>query len=108
MIDEAYENLANAIVEQAVSDYRKNPKVRKRYVSRLRKAEARLQEVMETKDQERIRKATSYRNSLQSRIAGIDADQQSIERFFHSEWYQMLTRVDGDMILQALRMEIQE
>ena len=108
MFDEAYENLANAIVEQAAADYRKNPMIRKRYVTRLGKAEARLQEVMKTKDQDRIRKATSYRNSLQSRIAEIDADQQSIERFFHSEWYQLLTKVDGDMILQALRMEVQK
>ena len=95
MFDEAYENLANAIVEAPE---------KKKEIER----EARLQEVMKTKDQDRIRKATSYRNSLQSRIAEIDADQQSIERFFHSEWYQLLTKVDGDMILQALRMEVQK
>lgn len=108
MIDVAHENLANAIIEQAAADYRKNPKTRKWYDARLRKAEYRLKEIVKTNDKDRIRKAISYRDSLQNKIAGVDADQQSIERFFHSEWYQMLTKVDGDMVLQALRMELQE
>lgn len=29
----------------------------------------------------------------------------SIERFFHSQWYQMLTDADGDAIFQKLKQE---
>lgn len=30
----------------------------------------------------------------------------SIESFFHSAWYQMITTVDGDFIIRKLRAEI--
>ena len=59
MVD-PYENLANAIVLNAVEEYRKsnNPQL-------LR----------------------------------------DLERFFRSDWYQILTSVDGEMLIQKLRKE---
>ncbi len=59
MVD-PYENLANAIVLNAVEEYRRsnNPQL-------LR----------------------------------------DLERFFRSEWYQVLTSVDGEMLIQKLRKE---
>ena len=29
----------------------------------------------------------------------------SIERFFHSEWFMVLTNLDGEMLIQRLRKE---
>ena len=55
-----YENLANAIVLQAVRDYRRN-------------------------------------DNRDNRI--------SIERFFRSDWFKVLTKVDGDWLIQTLRKE---
>lgn len=58
--DENYERLAEAIILQAVRDYRKN-------------------------DDEETKK--------------------SIERFFRSEWFYILTKLDGEMLIKRLRRE---
>lgn len=61
MHDKNYEDLANAIIIQAVKDYRrtKSPQVR-----------------------------------------------SEIKRFFKSEWFSMLTNVDGDMLIKKLEREV--
>lgn len=61
MHDKNYEDLANAIIIQAVKDYRrtKSPQVR-----------------------------------------------NEIKRFFKSEWFTMLSNVDGDVILKKLEREV--
>lgn len=71
MID-PYENLANAIVLQAVKDYRKALK-------------------------------TLQMNPM-SRSA--NADKNTLERFFLSEWYRFLTRVDGEMLIEKKQKEV--
>ena len=55
-----YENLANAIIVQAVKDYRqtRNP-----------------------------------------------ADRATLERFFRSEWFSILTKLDGEALIEQLRKE---
>ena len=58
--DENYERLAEAIILQAVTDYRKS-------------------------DDEEVKK--------------------SIERFFRSEWFYVLTELDGEMLIKRLRRE---
>jgi len=55
-----YEDLANAIVLQAVKDYRRN---------------------------------ASQNNRT------------SIEKFFRSEWFRVLTKIDGEGLIQRLRKE---
>lgn len=61
MHDKNYEDLANAIIIQAVKDYRrtKSPQVR-----------------------------------------------SEIKHFFKSEWFSMLTNVDGDMLIKKLEREV--
>jgi len=71
MID-PYENLANAIVLQAVKDYRKALK-------------------------------TLQMNPM-SRSA--NADKNTLERFFLSEWYRLLTHIDGEMLIEKLNQEV--
>lgn len=61
MHDKNYEDLANAIIIQAVKDYRRtqSPQVR-----------------------------------------------NEIKRFFKSQWFSMLTNVDGDMLIKKLEREV--
>ncbi len=67
-----YENLANAIILQAVKDYRVALKCLK----------------------------ANPRNRTAA------ADKSEIERFFRSQWFTMLTSVDGEMLIRSLQMEV--
>ncbi len=67
-----YENLANAIILQAVKDYRVALKCLK----------------------------ANPRNRTAA------ADKGEIERFFRSQWFTMLTSVDGEMLIRSLQMEV--
>jgi hypothetical protein len=71
MID-PYENLANAIVLDAVKDYRKALKT--------------------------LRMNPKSKSAL--------AEKDEIERFFRSGWYQLLTKVDGEMLIEKLNEEV--
>jgi hypothetical protein len=67
-----YENLANAIILQAVRDYRMALK--------------------------------SLRANPKNRSALADKDE--VERFFRSDWFSVLTSVDGEMLIRSLQMEV--
>lgn len=67
-----YETLANAIILQAVKDYRAAGRKLKR----------------------------NPRNSL------ARAESDSIEKFFRSDWYASLTRIDGEMLIRELQKEV--
>ena len=108
MIDDPYRNLANAIVVQAVADYRANPKLRARFTSKLATAEKKLAEANLSKDQQLIDRAERRRDYFQSKVFAVDADQRSIERFFRSEWFQFLTDANGEVILEQIQAEMQE
>ena len=69
-----YEALANAIILQAVNDYR----------AALKK----------------VKKNPSNREALDEAL--------QIERFFKSQWYQVLTAVDGEYLINRLRKEVSE
>lgn len=74
LAEDLYEKLANAIILQAVNDYRET----------LRK----------------VKKNPQNREALNNAL--------QIERFFHSEWYQALTSVDGEHLINKLRKEASE
>lgn len=74
LAENPYERLANAIVLQAVSDYR----------AALRK----------------VRKNPKNREALDSAL--------QIEKFFYSQWYQILTSVDGEYLITQLRKEVSQ
>lgn len=67
-----YEDLANAIILQAVKDYRVALKCLKR----------------------------NPRNKT------AIADKGEIERFFRSDWFSVLTSVDGEMLIRSLNKEV--
>ena len=68
-IDLAYEDLANAVVLQAVEDYRN------------------------------ALKGKGYDNKSPERIIG------ELEKFFRSEYYEVLTKVNGEYLIEKLREE---
>lgn len=72
LAEDPYERLANAIVLQAVSDYR----------TVLQK----------------IRKNPKNKEAVDEALR--------IERFFLSQWYQTLTSVDGEYLINRLRKEV--
>ena len=67
-----FENLANAIILQAVKDYRMALKC--------------------------------LRANPKNRTARADKDE--IDRFFRSQWFKVLTSVDGEMLIRSLQMEV--
>ena len=67
-----FEELANAIVLQAVTDYRKALKA-------LR---------------------------INPKNKDVLSDSTDCEAFFRSEWYSMLTSIDGETLLSKLRSEV--
>lgn len=74
LAENPYEKLANAIVLQAVSDYR----------AALKK----------------VKKNPNNRDAINEAL--------QIEKFFRSEWYQTLTALDGEYLIDRLRKEVSE
>ena len=74
LAEDPYEKLANAIVLQAVSDYR----------AALKK----------------VKKNPKNRDAIDEAL--------QIEKFFRSEWYQVLTSVDGEYLIDRLQKEVSE
>lgn len=72
MAEEPYERLANAIILQAASDYRR--------------------------DLKKLKKNPQNRDVMNEVL--------QIEKFFRSPWYQVLTTVDGEFLIQKIRKEI--
>ena len=72
LAEDPYERLANAIILQAASDYRR--------------------------DLKKLKKNPQNRDILNEVL--------QIEKFFRSPWYQVLTTVDGEFLIQQLRKEI--
>ena len=68
---DSYEKLANAIILQAVKDYRGALRILKKHPESI--------------------SAKSTRDE--------------VERFFRSGWYQVLTEVDGEMLIRRLQEE---
>lgn len=74
LAENPYEKLTNAIVLQAVSDYRAALK--------------------------NVKKNPKNRDAINGAL--------QIEKFFQSEWYQVLTSVDGEYLIDRLRKEVSE
>lgn len=72
LAEEPYERLANAIVLQAASDYRR--------------------------DLKKLKKNPQNRDVMNNAL--------QIENFFRSPWYQVLTTVDGEFLIQKLQKEM--
>ena len=59
-----------------------------------------------------LQAAKDYRKALRRihkypKDAAAIAEKDNCERFFHSDWYGILTKVDGDMLIRKLQEEVQ-
>ncbi len=91
---EPYENLANAIVMQAVKDYRQAIHFLKRHphTPDLGTEEA---------------KKDKRKRTLREKIINNEGVQDDVERFFHSGWFELLSNLDGKVLLNKVReMEV--
>ena len=103
-----YDNLANAVIMQAVDDYRQARQFLKEHPATK---ELREHVRLRSAERKRIYKLTRQklplddREKLLMKISRTKKDAKDIERFFHSSWYTVLTDVPGDYILDRLKEE---
>lgn len=71
-MNDPYENLANAIILQAVKDYRE----------------------------------ALVRNDVHRKQNTYQCNRESIERFFRSGWFGVLTKLDPEMLILRLNKEV--
>lgn len=82
-MDEAYENLANAIIVQAAEDWKKAYKYLRKHA--------------------RSRSKTVKENMVRTERIKIEC-----ENFFRSAWFKTLTNADGEAIFSRLQKEAEE
>lgn len=98
-----YENLANTIVIQAARDYLTETKVLKKLLSQEPSPDH--PKPLEQDGDDKEWKEKVIREEWEDKCDTHRFNLASIERFFHSQWYQMLTDADGDAIFQKLKQE---
>ena len=87
-----YESLANAVIVQAVKDYRDSLALSGTYTPDLDTEEA-------MKDKRK--------RILRENIIKNEGERDDVERFFHSGWFELLSNLDGDTLLRQVRnMEV--
>ena len=99
-----YEELANAIVLQAVEDYRSNVKRRQWFVLKLTDVASQFPKNEKTARLV-VYKLRRKMKSYEKNIDQIDMDQLDIRKFFRSEWYKVLTGIDGEWLLREISEE---
>ena len=91
---EPYESLANGIIVQAVKDYREAIRFLKRHphTPDLDTEEA---------------KQDKRKRELIEKIIKNEGERDDVERFFHSEWFELLSNLDGNALMRQVReMEV--
>ncbi|NCC61718.1 MAG: hypothetical protein EOM12_12450 [Verrucomicrobiae bacterium] len=91
---EPYESLANAVIVQAVKDYREAIHFLKRHPHT---PDLDTEEAMKDK-RKRI---------LRENIIKNEGERDDVEHFFHSGWFELLSNLDGETLLRQVRdMEV--
>lgn len=113
-LNEGYQNLVYAIVRQAVDDYR----FCKQYLRKHHKTEALVALVAEQVAQREKRQQKREQRGLPPTEEQCSQEENLLRRieraeflladaieFFHSDWFYMLTDVDGSVVLDRLEAE---
>lgn len=90
MLMECYENLAAAIVEQALLDYKKA-------LVKLHRTNSKLMDRTLSEDE-------TQKLSLQRTLA--ESEIESIKRFSNSGWFSTLTNLDGNVLLKGVERNV--
>lgn len=89
-----YESLANAIIVQSVKDYQEAIRFLKRHPH------------TPDLDTEEAKKDTRM-STLRNKIIKNEGERDDVERFFRSGWFETLTTLDGEVLLNKVRkMEV--
>lgn len=89
-----YEELANAIVLQAVKDYRQAIHFLKRHPHTPG---------LDTEDA----KNDERKRVLRDKIILNESERDDVERFFRSGWFETLSNLDGEVLMRQIRaMEV--
>lgn len=112
-----YENLANAIIEQVVTDYRRVAKFLKKH-PRTDSLEAVVATQLADKEKRREEwknlKIPKEREEKSKEERLLDSIQESermaaeTERFFHSKWFAQLTSLDGQLLFEHIKKELED
>ena len=106
--NEKYENLANAIIERAVDDYK--AQARKLNYLKTHKFEV-LQKIVQHESKKAhpiFYTGTELQAEYNRKVRAAKYKLMNIESFFGSPWYCILTNVDGKALLQMLKEQIKE
>ncbi|KGP75473.1 hypothetical protein JT05_10355 [Desulfosporosinus sp. Tol-M] len=87
---EPYESLVNAIIVQAVKDYRQAIRFLTRH------PHTPDLDTEEAKNDKRKR-------ALREKIIKNEGERDDVERFFHSGWFELLSNLDGDALMRQVR-----
>ena len=115
-MDEQYQELANAIVIFAAKEYRCGRRKIRRLTDAVESFEKRMKETREElwdmPNGKEKRKKTKLLMALEDRAASASAaikyeknSMKSIERFFESDWTDLLSGMDASAILERLKKE---
>ena len=111
---DVYEELANAIIVQAVDDYRAARKYLKKHPRTKELEETAASQAAERRKRAAERKAQGLPKVQEKpgpderqlrRIKNRERMLVEIPQFFRSKWYEALTTLDGEMLLQRLNEE---
>ena len=103
-LGDPYHALANAVIIQAVEDYRKA----RRYLRRHPHTPELEAVVAEQRQQERESHALTKEMRLLNRILRYEDILKEVEQFFHSDYFMLLSDVDGPGLLERLKKEAVE
>ncbi|MEA4824083.1 MAG: hypothetical protein VB111_08235 [Clostridiaceae bacterium] len=93
-MNDHYVNLANAIIVQAARDYREALDFLKRHPHTPD---------FDTKDAQ----SDKRKRVLRDKIIKNEGVRDEVERFFRSGWFEMLSNLDGEILLRQIRaMEV--
>ena len=87
---EPYENLANAIILQAVKDYRQALRYLKRHPH--------TQDLDSAEAMHDMRK-----RALRSMIIRKENERDEIEQFFRSDWFEVISNLNGEALQSKVR-----
>lgn len=114
---DAYEILANAIITQAVNDYRKAAKFLKKHprtkelADRVTARLAKKKKLREEHKKGRLPVGKEKKSKEERLLDSIRANEQMVEeteRFFHSKWFTQLTSTDGYRLFEQIKQELED